>query len=154
MAKKTIKARTAPGAAAGAAVGTYSGAVAGGTAGSAGCTVAAPGIGTIGCGMYGAGVGSAVGATVGACIGGYLWETYFSPSSMIGGNKGVEINGRYYTGHALDRMEEWGLFPSVVEETIKVGISIPSRDGTIKYETDDATVIVNSEGDVATAYKR
>ncbi len=143
-----------PGAAAGSAAGTYAGATAGAAVGGSGCTVVAPGVGTIGCGMYGAGVGSAIGAVVGACLGGYMWETYYGQSALLSVNVGEEINGRYYTGHALDRMQERGLVPSVVEETIKVGFATPSRDGTTVYETREVKVVVNEDGDVVTVMKR
>lgn len=43
------------------------------------------------------------------------------------------INGRQYTGHAIDRMQGCGIMPSVVEDTIAHGISRPGYDGKTVY---------------------
>lgn len=62
------------------------------------------------------------------------------------------INGRYYSGHALDRMQQRGLFPSVVEDTISQGVATPGRGGTTVHSTSQATVILNSQGGVVTVW--
>ncbi|MGW0874226.1 DUF4258 domain-containing protein [Streptomyces sp. NPDC002740] len=42
--------------------------------------------------------------------------------------------GRDYTGHAIDRMQERGIMPSVVENTISIGERMPGkRAGTTAY---------------------
>ena len=43
-------------------------------------------------------------------------------------NQPTSIGGRHYSGHALDRMRERGLKPSVVEETIRNGVVQPSEE--------------------------
>jgi RHS repeat-associated protein len=51
-----------------------------------------------------------------------------SPLNVIPGtNQPATIGGREYSGHALDRMQERGLTPSVVENTINHGQSIPGK---------------------------
>ena len=44
-----------------------------------------------------------------------------NPSYQTVRNKSDYINGREYSGHALDRMQDRGILPSVVEHTIKTG---------------------------------
>lgn len=61
-------------------------------------------------------------------------------------NVATDINGRIYTGHALNRMQEQGIVPSVVEDTI-MGPGIPGkRPGTTAYysRANDVTVIVDT----------
>lgn len=69
-------------------------------------------------------------------------------------NAPSEINGRQYSGHALDRMQARGLVPSVVEDTIRHGRARIQEDGTIKYKsaTNGVTVVVNAQGRVITAW--
>lgn len=43
------------------------------------------------------------------------------------------INGRLFSGHALDQMQNRGIMPSVVENTIKKGKPFPTGAGTIGY---------------------
>jgi RHS repeat-associated protein len=66
------------------------------------------------------------------------------------------INGREYTGHALDRMQQRGLVPSVIEDTIQQGTVTPGRKvGTrAHYSIDNnVTVITDSKsGRVVTTY--
>ena len=64
-------------------------------------------------------------------------------------------NGRLYSGHALDRMQERGLVPSVVENTIQDAFLVGSEDGVSTYFDGDngVTAIVDNEtGNVITAY--
>lgn len=49
-----------------------------------------------------------------------------------GTNKPETIGGRMYTGHAINRMQGRGIYPSVVENVIKTGRSGP---GNTKIET-------------------
>jgi len=44
-----------------------------------------------------------------------------------GTNTPATINGREYSGHALDRMQGRGIFPSVVENTIQNGQKLPGN---------------------------
>ena len=61
------------------------------------------------------------------------------------------IGGRPYSGHALDRMQQRGLVPSVVEETIANGTKTAGRYGRTIYTTDEAQVILERDGSVRTA---
>ncbi|MFJ9775510.1 polymorphic toxin-type HINT domain-containing protein [Kitasatospora sp. NPDC101157] len=63
-------------------------------------------------------------------------------------NEPATISGREYSGHAIDRMQERGIMPSVVENTIRVGERSPGkRAGTSAYyePENNVTVIVDSE---------
>lgn len=79
------------------------------------------------------------------------------PTTPVGGrgtnfrnlspNEPATIGGRDYTGHAIDRMQERGLMPSVVENTIRVGEEMPGkRAGTTAYyeAENNVTVITDS----------
>ncbi len=61
-------------------------------------------------------------------------------------NAAREINGRQYSGHALDQMQNRGIMPSVVEETLKHGVPFPTRIGTAgMYDAANGVrVITNS----------
>ncbi len=61
-------------------------------------------------------------------------------------NADAMIGGRMYRGHALDRMQERGYVPSLVEDTIESGASRFSRGNTSQYysETNNITVIVDN----------
>jgi hypothetical protein len=65
-------------------------------------------------------------------------------------NTPTEIGGRTYTGPALDQMQNRGLTPSVVEDTIAHGARTAGRDGAAIFTTDQARVIVNPNGSVKT----
>ncbi len=68
-----------------------------------------------------------------------------------GTNSGTKIGDRYYTGHALDRVQGRGGVPSVVEDTIASGTKSPGNlPNTTKYSTSQADVVTNSRGDVVT----
>lgn len=64
------------------------------------------------------------------------------------------INGRNYTGHALDQMQGRGLMPSVVENTISTGVQSAGRDGAQIFTSGQARIIVNPNGSVKTVYPR
>ena len=62
-------------------------------------------------------------------------------------NTPTTINGRDFTGHALDQMQNRGLTPSVVENTIRAGKpSAGSLPGRTRYydPVNDVTVITDS----------
>ena len=65
-----------------------------------------------------------------------------------------EISGRNYTGHALDRMQNRGLTPTVVENAINTGAKSPARGGTTNHfdAKNNVTVLTNSSGKVITVY--
>ena len=70
-----------------------------------------------------------------------------------GTNSPDTISGRDYSGHALDRMQERGYTPSVVENAIGSGVPGPGNTpGTIKYvdATNNISVVVNGTGGVVT----
>ena len=68
-------------------------------------------------------------------------------------NKSAVINGRKYTGHALDRMQDRGFMPSVIENTISEGQTLPgSFAGTLEYydAVNKVKVVVGESGQVIT----
>jgi RHS repeat-associated protein len=73
-----------------------------------------------------------------------------------GTNSPATIGGRDYTGHALDRMQQRGLVPSVVEDAITHGSPSPGRvAGTTAYysSSNNVTVITDTaSGRVITTY--
>lgn len=73
-----------------------------------------------------------------------------SPMDVAPGtNKPTVINGREYSGHALDRMQGRGLMPSVVEDTIATGSrSAGNTPGTTVFTSGQARVVVNATGKV------
>lgn len=63
------------------------------------------------------------------------------------------LKGRKYTGHALDQMQGRGIFPSVVANTIKVGMKGPGNTPTEITHYDPVNkvkVVTNKRGDVIT----
>jgi hypothetical protein len=70
-----------------------------------------------------------------------------------GTNSPATIGGRDYSGHALDRMQERGVTPSVVSEAVKNGRATPGNrpDTTHHYDAgNNLTVITNKNGRVVT----
>lgn len=68
-------------------------------------------------------------------------------------NKPAVINGRNYTGHALDRMQDRGLMPSVVENTISTGRIVPSDfPGNLEYydPLNKIRTVVGDNGQIIT----
>ncbi len=66
------------------------------------------------------------------------------------------INGRSYSGHAIDRMQERGLTPTLVDNTLKTATPVKGKvDGTIAYydSVNKITVITNESGRVITVAK-
>jgi RHS repeat-associated protein len=62
-------------------------------------------------------------------------------------NSPGSVGNQNYTGHAFDQMQNRGIVPSVVENTIRVGESFSTRAGTSGYydAANQIRVIVNSE---------
>jgi len=63
-------------------------------------------------------------------------------------NQASIINGRLYSGHALDQMQNRGLMPSIIENTIKNGrMKVGKRAGTIAHydSINNVNVITNSQ---------
>ena len=57
-----------------------------------------------------------------------------NPNAPHPRNAPTRIGGRDYSGHAIDRMQERGFVPSVIENTIRRGIPIPgNQPGTTIY---------------------
>lgn len=69
-----------------------------------------------------------------------------------GTNPSAFIDGRSYFGHALDRMQERGLSPSTIEQTIKDGVKSPGHSGrTVHYDrSNNLTVVTKPNGEVVT----
>ena len=58
---------------------------------------------------------------------------------------------RKYSGHSIERIQERGLTPIVVEDAIKTGTRTPGkRAGTFVHLTDKAKIVTNDKGDVIT----
>jgi hypothetical protein len=70
-----------------------------------------------------------------------------SPPFQSARNAPATINGRQYSGHALDQMQNRGLTPSVIENVIATGRRFPTRSGTAGFfdKANRLKVIVNSE---------
>jgi hypothetical protein len=70
------------------------------------------------------------------------------PIKVIPGtNSPRSIGGRVYSGHSLDRIQEKGFTPTVVENTIQSGQSMPGkRPGTTSHydPVNDVTVITHT----------
>lgn len=68
-------------------------------------------------------------------------------------NDPANINGRDYSGHAVDRMQGRGIPPSAVENTINTGHTSPGNTPgtTAHYDpVNNITVVTNSQGGVVT----
>jgi len=76
--------------------------------------------------------------------------------SRVLGNGETAINGRIYSGHGLNSMQNAGIYPSIVENTIKYGIPVASSgEGTRRiYDfINDVTVVVDqANGKVVTTF--
>ena len=61
-------------------------------------------------------------------------------------NLAGEVNGRPYSGHAFDQMQNRGIMPSVVDNTIQNGAGFPNKVGTSGFydATNGVRVITNS----------
>ena len=78
-----------------------------------------------------------------------------NPNHPIPRNAPTQIGGRNFSGHALDRMQERGFTPSVVENAIENGVRLPGRDGTFIYRdpVNNFRVVTNAEnGRVITVF--
>ncbi|KPN70588.1 hypothetical protein AKG09_11305 [Neisseria sp. 83E34] len=75
-----------------------------------------------------------------------------NPSYQPVRNLPAKIGKRKYSGHALDRMQDRGIMPSVVENTIKTGTKSPSRGAsTVHYDKiNKITVVTNKKSKVVT----
>jgi len=64
------------------------------------------------------------------------------------------IDGRIYSGHAIDRMQGRGIPASVVEDAVKNGAATPGKTpGTTRHRGASGTVvIVGQGGKVITVY--
>jgi RHS repeat-associated protein len=76
-----------------------------------------------------------------------------NPMHVPNVNSGQKLNGREYSGHAIDQMQGRGIPPSVVEDTIRTGTKSPDPiPGRIRYydAVNDLTVVTESNGTVVT----
>ena len=71
-----------------------------------------------------------------------------------GTNVPTIINGRLYSGHAIDRMQGRGIPASVIEDATKNGAATPGKTpGTTRHQGASGTVvIVGQGGKVITVY--
>jgi hypothetical protein len=67
-------------------------------------------------------------------------------------NDPTTIGETDYSGHAIDRMQDRGVMPSVVQNTIDTGVATPSRMGTTVYydPVNNVSVVTNAQGKVVT----
>lgn len=71
------------------------------------------------------------------------------------GNRPTVIEDRLYKGHALNEMQNGGIYPTVVENTIQNGYEVPSSQAETTRLYDPAngvTAVLNSGGDVITTF--
>ncbi|WP_246257803.1 DUF4258 domain-containing protein [Pararobbsia alpina] len=75
-----------------------------------------------------------------------------NPSYQPVRNEAANVDGTDFSGHALDRMQDRGLTPSVIQNAIDNGVATPSRGGTaIHYDSvNNVSVVTNSVGRVVT----
>jgi hypothetical protein len=75
-----------------------------------------------------------------------------SKETVKGQNPPQVINGRPYTGHAVDRMQQYGLVPSVIENTIEHGQEFEGKIWrTVHYDpVNNVEVILEPWGEVVT----
>lgn len=75
-----------------------------------------------------------------------------NPSYQPVRNESTTIGNTDYSGHALDRMQDRGIMPSVVQNTINTGAATPSRLGTTVYYDagNNVSVVTNAKGKVVT----
>lgn len=81
-------------------------------------------------------------------IPGVFAQTFFRLAiTKIPGRSSYRIRNTTYSRHALDRMEQRRIPPSVVEEALKHGTSTPSYDNTTAYydSKNDVTVIWSNQ---------
>ena len=73
-----------------------------------------------------------------------------------GTNQRTVIDGRLYTGHALDRMQGRGIPPSAVEEAIQHGRKAPGNtpDTTVHIGDNGVVAVTGSDGQVITVITR
>jgi hypothetical protein len=75
--------------------------------------------------------------------------------NFITPNTSSIIDGRQYTGHALDEMRNQGIMPSVIENTIKNGVvkpgNIPTREVRYDMVNNVSVVLEKDSGLVVTA---
>lgn len=71
-----------------------------------------------------------------------------------GTNPSAVIEGRTYSGHALDQMQGRGLSPSTVEQAIKDGVKSPGYYGrTLHYDRQNSiTIVTEPTGEVVTVW--
>lgn len=68
------------------------------------------------------------------------------PLNCSGSNSAKIINGRVFTGHALDRMQGRGITPSIVESVIKNGVALAGKTpSTTAYTFKNVKVIINNQ---------
>ncbi len=67
-------------------------------------------------------------------------------------NESSIIYGRKYTGHALDRMQDRGFMPSVIENAIKNNTRAPNKfAGRVQfYDSTNNISVVTENGEVVT----
>ena len=75
-----------------------------------------------------------------------------NPSYQSHRNTLTNIGGREYSGHALDRMQDRGIMPSVVENTVEHGVPSSSYGGKTQFydSVNNVSAILNENGKVVT----
>jgi len=79
-----------------------------------------------------------------------------NPGTPVPRNAPGVVNGRQYSGHAFDRMQERGFTPTVIENAVTTGRAVPgNKAGTLEIfdDVNGFSVIVNQQsGRVITVY--
>jgi hypothetical protein len=76
------------------------------------------------------------------------WELKFPDFQNLTRNKQTTINGRQYSGHALDQIQNRGIMPSVVEHTVTSGkTTLDPISHRLRYydKANNVTVITEQE---------
>ena len=74
-------------------------------------------------------------------------QLQYAPFQKLSLNNPITIDGIKYSGHAIDKMQNIGIVPSIVDNVIKKGTSmVGKRVNTLRYFDADnnITVITNS----------
>jgi RHS repeat-associated protein len=72
---------------------------------------------------------------------------------VLGFNDPEMIGGTGYSGHALDRMQQYGITPSVVEDALANGtMDFGNQPMTFTFTSRNVTVVTNASGGVITVY--
>jgi filamentous hemagglutinin len=98
-------------------------------------------------------VGDSASASTPVGRAGQQWN-FPNPQAPVPRNLPGVVNGREFSGHAFDRMQERGFTPTMIELTIRYGITSEGNiPGTGRADLGDVSVFYNlASGGVITVY--